>query len=201
MNVGTERKMKVLDRLRSFGNHFIYYSVKQSFVTGEGRAQDCAMTGSHSGCQRRRCVRSWAIKINSAFDWYWRPRLGQSCRSRHAEPAGHGWLTPTFSSSHSRRAQRLVHTPRGPCYFGPTWDLKSDSQYLFNIYLHAHTFISSTPLLPLPTTFFQLHVAFFFNFFFKFSPEISTTVAHWRTQGFLTLFSFTSTSFKDFFFF
>lgn len=48
MNVGTERKMKVLDRLRSFGNHFIYYSVKQSFVTGEGRAQDCAMTGSRS---------------------------------------------------------------------------------------------------------------------------------------------------------
>lgn len=67
---------------------------------------------------------------------------------------------------------------------------KSGSQYLFNIYIHAYTLISSTPLFPLPTTFPPTSCCFIFNYYFKFSPEISTTVTHHRTQVFLTLPSF-----------
>lgn len=133
------------------------------------------------------CVRSWAIKINSAPDVYWRPRwaslaVAGACCSRHAElplrwPADQGWLTPTFSSSHSRKAQRLCTLLVGHATTALHGNRNlSLNIYLIFIYMHIHWSVLPHPYLS-PLLFLQLHVAFL-NFFFNFPlrfPQQSPT--------------------------
>lgn len=52
MNVGTERKMKVLDCPRSFGNHFMYSQLSSPLSRGATRLRNDRQT-VHFGCQRR----------------------------------------------------------------------------------------------------------------------------------------------------
>lgn len=168
--MGIERKMKVLDCPRSLGNHFIHSQLSSPLSRGATWLRNDGQP-VHSGCQRRPGSDPEPSKsiqhLMYTEDPSWASlAVAGACCSRHAElplrwPADHGWLTPTFSSSHSRKAQRLVHTPSGPRYYGPTWEPKSESQYLFNIYIHAYTLISSTPLFPLPTTFPPTSCCFF----------------------------------------
>lgn len=64
--------------------------------------------------------------------------------------------------------------------------------YLILVYMHIHWSVLPHSSLS-PLLFLQLHAAFFqFFFLFKFSPEISTRVAHCRTQRILTPPSFHS---------
>lgn len=210
MNMGIERKMKVLDCPRSLGNHFIHSQLSSPLSRGATWLRNDGQP-VHSGCQRRPGSDPEPSKLIQHLMYTEDPSwaslaVAGACCSRHAElplrwPADHGWLTPTFSSSHSRKAQR------GWCTLlvgHATTALHGNQNLSLNIYLifiYMHIPWSVLPHSSLsPRLFLQLHVAFF-NFFFLISPWDFHNSHPLQNSGHPnpTLFSFTSTSFEDYF--
>lgn len=211
MNMGAERKMKVLDCPRSLGNHFIFSQLSGPLSRGGHVIAQWQTSRSTLGAKDGLCQ---ILSHQNQFSTWCIPKTLAGPGLPWQELAVAGTLNCLFDDLLTMAGLHLLSLAVirerrkdwcsllvGHATTALHGELKSGSQYLFNIYIHAYTLISSTPLFSLPTTFPPTSCCFIFNYYFKLFPWDFHNSHLPQNSGLPNpaLFPFTSTSSEDFF--